>query len=225
MSSARPSMGDQNRFVIWGSAGHAKVIAESIRALGGSIEALFDNATDRSALHGVPAYQGLAGFRRWLTEQSDIHAFYGLVAIGGGRGRDRIEIQKLFLGHGLNVGTVVDPRACVSPSAQLGVGTQVLANAIVAADARVGAACIVNHGASVDHECTVGSGTHLAPRATVCGCVTIGENVFVGAGAIVLPRVRLGDDCVVGAGAVVTRDVPSGTTVVGMPAREINSGS
>ena len=49
--------------------------------------------------------------------------------------------------------------------------------------------------------------------------VTIGRNVWIGAAAIVLPGVTVGDDAIVGAGAVVTRDVPSGATVVGNPAK------
>ena len=50
--------------------------------------------------------------------------------------------------------------------------------------------------------------------------VTIGANVWIGAGAIILPGVAIGDDAIVGAGSIVTRDVPSGATVVGNPARE-----
>jgi maltose O-acetyltransferase len=49
--------------------------------------------------------------------------------------------------------------------------------------------------------------------------IAIGANVWIGGGAIILPGVTIGDDAVVGAGAVVTRDVPSGATVVGNPAR------
>lgn len=48
----------------------------------------------------------------------------------------------------------------------------------------------------------------------------IGQKVFVGVGAILLPGVTLGDRAVISAGAVVTKDVPAGTTVFGMPARE-----
>lgn len=49
--------------------------------------------------------------------------------------------------------------------------------------------------------------------------IRIGRNVWIGGGAIVLPGVSVGNDAVIGAGAVVTRDVASGVTVVGNPAR------
>jgi maltose O-acetyltransferase len=43
--------------------------------------------------------------------------------------------------------------------------------------------------------------------------------VWIGGGAILLPGVTIGDDAVIGAGSIVTRDVPSGATVAGNPAR------
>lgn len=49
--------------------------------------------------------------------------------------------------------------------------------------------------------------------------VRIGQNVWIGSGAILLPGVTVGDDAIIGAGSVVTRDVPTGATVVGNPAR------
>ena len=49
--------------------------------------------------------------------------------------------------------------------------------------------------------------------------VAIGRNVWIGGGAIILPGVTIGDDAVIGAGSVVTRDVASGVTVLGNPAR------
>lgn len=51
--------------------------------------------------------------------------------------------------------------------------------------------------------------------------VKIGRNVWIGAGALILPGVTIGDDAIIGAGSVVTRDVPTGATVVGNPARQI----
>lgn len=51
--------------------------------------------------------------------------------------------------------------------------------------------------------------------------VRIGRNCWLGKNAIILPGVELGDGCIVAAGAVVTRSFGPGTTVAGVPAREI----
>lgn len=51
--------------------------------------------------------------------------------------------------------------------------------------------------------------------------VEIGANVWIGGGAIILGGVHVGDGAIVGAGAVATRDIDSGTTVIGNPARPL----
>ncbi len=51
--------------------------------------------------------------------------------------------------------------------------------------------------------------------------VVIGDNVWIGGGALILPGVTVGNDAIIGAGAVVTRDVATGTTVAGNPARRL----
>jgi len=215
---------DINRFVLWGSAGHAKVLAEIIAIDGGSVLALFDNCEVNSVLPGVSLYNGPKGFREWAEDNSkEVERIAGLVAIGGGRGRDRMKIQELFRQYKLCIPVLSHPTAVVSPTAQLGPGCQVLALANVAADAQLGEACIINHRASVDHECILGSGVHLGPGATLCGCVSVADNAFIGAGSTVLPRLSIGADCIIGAGAVVTQDVPSGATVIGNPAKPIAS--
>jgi maltose O-acetyltransferase len=53
--------------------------------------------------------------------------------------------------------------------------------------------------------------------------IRIEEDVFLGARAILLPGVTVGRGAAVGAGSVVTKDVPSGSVVVGNPARVIRS--
>ena len=51
--------------------------------------------------------------------------------------------------------------------------------------------------------------------------VHIHAGAYVGTGAVLLPGVNIGEGAVIGAGAVVTKDTPSGSSFVGVPAREI----
>ena len=53
------------------------------------------------------------------------------------------------------------------------------------------------------------------------GPIIIGKNVWLGSHVIVLPGVHIGDNVIVGAGSVVTKDLPTGCTAVGNPARII----
>jgi len=46
---------------------------------------------------------------------------------------------------------------------------------------------------------------------------TVGNGVLIGAGARVLGNITIGENCRIGAGSVVLRDVPSNSTVVGVP--------
>lgn len=205
-------------FVIWGCAGHAKVLTSLVKSQGGRVLAFFDNKEVSSILTGVPVYFGEAGFNTWIKKTESLLNVTGLVAIGGHSGVDRMNIQNIFRAAGLKLDPLVHPTAFVCKTAKLGDGTQVLAQAVVAADSRLGDACIINHKASVDHECVLGDGVHLAPGATLCGCVAVGNNVLVGAGAVVLPRVKVGQNSIIGAGAVVIRDVLPGSVIAGNPA-------
>ncbi len=206
--------------VFWGATGQAKVLRECLGPGGPPLVAVFDNDPRVAPpFSDVPLFIGEAGFREWLSRTPDPSAVGFLVAIGGARGGDRLELHECLERAGLRALTVVHARAFVAESARLGPGTQVLAQAAVCVEAVLGRSCIVNTGATVDHECRLGDGVHVAPGARLLGQVEVGDGALVGAGAVVLPRLRLGAGCVVGAGAVVTRDVPAGATVLGNPAR------
>lgn len=213
-------MADASRWIIWGSSGHGKVVAEAIGLRGGLVERLVDNDPMATpCVQGVQLCTGETGLREWLAADPWTGRS-GAIAIGGARGADRLAIAALLRALGIGLPAVIHPGASVSTSARIGAGSQVLAGSVVAADAVLGDATIVNHGAVVDHECILGHGVHVAPGAVLCGCIRVEDGAMVGAGATVLPRLRIGRGAVVGAGAVVTRDVPDGAVEVGNPARE-----
>ena len=55
------------------------------------------------------------------------------------------------------------------------------------------------------------------------GKVKIGNNVHVGIDTIIMPGVTIGDNVIIGCGAVVTKNIPSNSVAVGVPAKVIES--
>jgi sugar O-acyltransferase (sialic acid O-acetyltransferase NeuD family) len=215
---------DHERFILWGSSGQAKVLADLIREQSGKVVALFDNSPEAvSSIQGVPLWYGNRGLLEWITLNKDQGVFSAAVAIGGARGFDRTLITNLLREKGFRVPNLIHNRAYLAPSVVLGDANQILAHSTIASQVTVGNACIINHNANVDHECRIGNGVHIAPGATLCGCVTVDDFTMIGANAVVLPRINIGKNSIVGAGAVVLHDVPDSSVVVGNPARIIQS--
>lgn len=59
------------------------------------------------------------------------------------------------------------------------------------------------------------------PDIDVFGPISVGSNVFIGVDSLIMPSVNIGSNVVIGAGSVVTRDIPSNSVAVGVPARVI----
>jgi serine O-acetyltransferase len=89
---------------------------------------------------------------------------------------------------------------------------------------QIGGGLLLPHptGIIVHPESKVGPNCLLFHQVTLAGRVTMGGHVDVGTGAKILGPLTIGDHVVIGANAVVTKDVPSGATVAGTPARIIS---
>jgi sugar O-acyltransferase (sialic acid O-acetyltransferase NeuD family) len=209
--------------ILWGATGQAKVLRDCMRHTGIRLVAVVDrDPSTPPPFPDVPFVGGREAFERWLQSRGSA-GFGFLVAIGGERGRDRLELQAYLGSLGATPLVAVHATAFVAPDAHIGLGSQILAQAAVCVEAQIGEACIVNTAASVDHECRIGDGVHIMPGAHLAGCVTVERCATIGTGAAVIPRIRVGQGAVVGAGAVVIEDVPDWAVVVGSPARIVGS--
>jgi UDP-3-O-[3-hydroxymyristoyl] glucosamine N-acyltransferase LpxD len=77
----------------------------------------------------------------------------------------------------------------------------------------------IDNGVHVGHNVHIGESSILTAHCCIGGSVRIGERCWIGLGAQIKNQIEIGDGATVGMGAVVVKDVPSGVTVVGNPAR------
>ncbi len=201
------------RLLIVGAGGHAGVVIEVFRAMGGfEIVGLVAQAGPPRLL-GVP----------WLGDESRLEALRregveaAFVAVGDNAARARLAA---LLG-GFALPAAVHPAALVSPSALVGEGAALMARAVLGTQARLGRLAILNTGAIAEHDVVLEEACHAAPGSVLCGQARLGERALLGAGASVRPGVRVGIDAVVGTGAAVIEDVADGARVGGVPARPL----
>ena len=84
-----------------------------------------------------------------------------------------------------------------------------------------GIGVVIHKKAVIGANCVIGSNVTIGGRSKMEGLPVIGDRVYIATGAKLLGPIVIGDDSVIGANAVVISDVPSGSVVVGVPARII----
>lgn len=111
------------------------------------------------------------------------------------------EIVRFLTGIEIHPGAVIGRRLVIDHGMGLVIGET----------AEVGDDCLLFHGATLGGVSFTQGKRHP----------TLGNKVVIGSGAKVLGPIQVGDGAKVGANSVVTKDVPSGSTVVGLPAKPV----
>lgn len=207
------------RVVGIGAGGHAKVVIDILRLMGGyEIVGLVD--ADKGLLESEVLGVRVIGDDSILPQlyaDGVRDAFIGVGTVGNPG--PRIGLYETARKHGFQIVRAIHPMAVIAKSVEIGHGPTIMAGAVINPDARLGDNVIINTNAVVEHDCLIGDHVHISTSATLAGSVKVGERAHVGAGAWVRQCITIGERAVIGVGSVVVNDVEAGTTVAGMPAR------
>jgi sugar O-acyltransferase (sialic acid O-acetyltransferase NeuD family) len=119
---------------------------------------------------------------------------------------------------------LVHPRADMDrDSTSIGQGVIICSNVLGTVNLVFEPFVLVNPMVTIGHEARLRRGCVINHSVSLSGGVTVGERVLVGVGARILQYLDIGDDATIGAGAVVTKSVAPGSTVVGIPAKPLDT--
>lgn len=131
------------------------------------------------------------------------------------------KIFEMIQKKGFNFGNVICPESQISSYANLGKGLIVKRGVLISPEAMVQDNTTLQAYVAVGHNVKIGKHCQVATHSVIGGGTQLGECVYVGLNCPIREQLIIGDNAVISAGAVVLKNVESGVTVMGNPARVI----
>lgn len=200
--------------IVIGYSGHSFVVCGILLAAGKEPSGYCDQEEKANNPFGL-TYYGKESSAEGM-EQIKKNGFFIAIGDNGIRKKiyDQLAVQQYYPSNAVHPSAIIDASAVVDER-----GIMIAAGVLINPLAKIGNGAICNTGCVIEHECEVGEFAHIGPGAVLCGNVKVGSQTFIGAGAVIRQGIKIGNNAMVGAGSVVVRDVPDGTTVVGVPAK------
>jgi UDP-3-O-[3-hydroxymyristoyl] glucosamine N-acyltransferase len=107
----------------------------------------------------------------------------------------------------------------------IGDNVEIGANCVITkgalSDTTIKKGCKINAQCYIAHNCNIGKNVWISPQSGLAGSVVIEDNATIYSNVIVREKIMIGKGAVIGMGSVVTKNIPSGETWIGNPAKKL----
>lgn len=205
----------QQKVVVIGAGGHAKVVADIVIKNKDILLGFLDDNINLN-VNIVDEYSILGKIEECIKIHEKDEKIKFVIAIGNNITRSEIA-QKYMLPYY----NAIHPTATIGMNVEIKEGTVVMAHTSINSNAKIGKHCIINTGSIVEHDNIISDFVHISPKVALGGTVRVGEKTHIGIGATIRNNINIGDNIVIGAGAVVVKNIEKQGTYMGVPAKII----
>lgn len=207
-----------NNLIIIGAGGMGRTMYDMAReSIGYGTDYIIKGFIDDNihALDNFKGYPSIIGYINNYQPQAD-DVF--ICSIGGELRKDCISS---ILERGGNFIPLIHNTARVGTNVELGKGNMIGAFTTIAADAKIGDYNFIQSYTIIGHDVKIGDWNRIDSHVMCIGGIRIGNHNMIHTSAVINHNVVVGDDAHIGACSFVTRNVESGTSVFGNPARRL----
>ena len=213
-------------YAIYGASGCGRslmpVARQQLARKGDASEIIFidDVLTDIVLVNGHRAMN----YQAFLNESASEK--YVQIAIANSRVREKI--ARRLEADGIQLWLITADNVVLMDQIELAEGSALSPFVTMTSNIKIGKCFHANLYSYVEHDCVIGDFVTFAPGVKCNGNIHIHDHAYIGAGAMIKQGTSeqplvIGRGAIVGMGAVVTKSVPAGVTVVGNPARIVES--
>ena len=187
------------------------VVEDKIEALGYVIDSQYGKPGN------IVNEKPILGDFEWLERYSD--EVY--VTCGIGSSHLRYQLVQRALNINCRFINLIHPSAIFTRWISIGKGVVIAAGCILTNQIKIGNHVHLNLSCTIGHDVDLQDFVTLSPGVHVSGNTTIETGCYIGTGVNMVEKITISSWSIIGAGSTVVGDIPSNTTVVGVPGKVI----